>query len=82
MPDAQAPGLFHGSPVVVTDVVGTVQIPDHRSPSRAARRAKLGHPQHFRTAGRVVVLADGSIYMHPLAWTALRVKLDVKVSRT
>lgn len=75
-------GWLVGTPVWTnTLLVETVQ--HSRSPSRARRRARLGHRQHYRTqpSGKIIHLATGELVMHPAIFTLLKAKLAASGER-
>jgi hypothetical protein len=60
---------FTGVPIYTSDFM--VERAQHsRSPARAKRRARLGHPQHFvdRPRRDVLVTADGRMFCHPAVY--------------
>lgn len=56
----------------------TETVPFPRSPARAKRRARLGHPQHMveRPMKKAFSLPDGSLAMHPVTFHALKAELE------
>ena len=66
-------GTFTGINVVLNPLL-TERVLHARSPSRAARRARLGHRQNIitRPSRQLLMLADGTVTMHPERWAALR----------
>lgn len=67
-------GAFLGGLRVILSPVMTERVARPRSPSRARRRARLGHPQHHvvRPQQRAIQLPDGSLVMHPALFEQLR----------
>lgn len=58
--------------IVHLDPSLTERVQHSRSPARARRRARLGHPQHFITRPRQAVFQLGDrLVMHPDTWIAL-----------
>ena len=48
-----------------------------RSPSRARRRLRLGHPQHvIDRPQKKAILIDGVLYVHPVSYAAVRAALQ------
>lgn len=61
---------------VITNPLLTERVQYSRSPSRAARRAKMGYRQHFTTRpSKQAVQIGDTLVMHPEAYAALRDKI-------
>lgn len=70
-PSLLAPHTLMGFTVHL-DASLTERVQHSRSPARARRRARLGHPQHFVTRPRNAVFRLGDrLVMHPDTWIAL-----------
>lgn len=56
-----------------------VRVPYPRSPARAKRRARLGHPQHHVTRPDPrVYMVGGAMHMHPAIYAQLRAELRAR----
>lgn len=71
-----------GGMKITTSQYMTERIQRSRSPSRAARRARLGYPQHFitRPMQQAYKLPDGTLVMHPETYEAFRRMVAGKIS--
>lgn len=67
------PGTYGGMRVVVTDDLPRERVLHARSPSRAKRRAAMGHPQHYiERASRKAIIHHRTVYVTPEMWKELK----------
>jgi hypothetical protein len=59
---------------IVTSLLLTERVQHSRSPSRARRRARQGHRQHYvtRPSRDVYLLSNGSLVMHPATYEVFK----------
>ncbi len=72
-------GFMHGVRIV-EDKQMVERVPFPRSPARAKRRARKGHPQHmtWRPMKKIYQLRDGTMVMHPTIAKEIRAELHAK----